>query len=212
MSNRQKHAAALIFGQCIKHLVVGTNNLFRGQAGVMYRETRGAIESVGIAYRILTHDVTFHAYLADQEHDKKARRKFINLTGSSMLFPEEAPQSVRMMKSHYTRASQKAHTNRMNFLRNVAYSAKQGTSEMNLRDFTQENLIPKLPVELGWMCLMHLAILLAAKDIFADTGADLKSYIDLQNEVQNILGGFMLHYVPLADPQSTIETKSQPYA
>ncbi len=37
-TDQEKHAAALIFGMCVKHLVTGANNLFRGQAAVMYRE------------------------------------------------------------------------------------------------------------------------------------------------------------------------------
>jgi hypothetical protein len=147
--------------------------------------------------------------MADREHDKKARRMFRNLTASDKLFPEDAPDSVQRMKVHYAHASQKAHTNRMNFLRNVAYSAAQRTSEMNLRDFTQRDLIPKLPIELGWMCLMHLAILLASKDIFGELGADFVPFINLQNEVQDILGKFMSSYVPLVHPEPVREQKPE---
>jgi hypothetical protein len=73
-TDREKHAGALIFGLCVKHLVTGANNLFRGQAGVMYRETRGAAKSLGIVYQIVTDDATFKAYMADRANDKEARK------------------------------------------------------------------------------------------------------------------------------------------
>ena len=126
-SNQEKHAGALLFGLCVKHLVTGANNLFRGQAGVMYRETRGAVETAGLAYRVLNDTKAFEVYLADHEHDKTARQAFREQTRSKQLFPNTAPAIVQKLGEHYNHASQKAHTNRMNFLRNIGYSKERGT-------------------------------------------------------------------------------------
>ncbi len=65
---------------------------------------------------------------------------------------------------------------------------------MNLSDFTKENLIPKLPEELGWICLVHLDLLLASMQVFQHLGADFRSVIDLQNEIQMQVGPFMIRY------------------
>lgn len=191
-SNQEKHAGALLFGLCVKHLVTGANNLFRGQAGVMYRETRGAVETAGLAYRVLNDTKTFEVYLADQEHDKKARQAFKDQTRSKQLFPDTAPDIVQKLGEHYNHASQKAHTNRMNFLRNIAYSKERGTSEMSLNDFTPQNLIPMLPLELFWMCHVHLDILLTScLAIFRHVPVNFGEIINTQNEIQERLGAFV---------------------
>lgn len=193
-TEQERHAGALIFGLCVKHLVTGANNRFRGQAGVMYRETRGAAESLGIAYRIVTDPATFKAYMSDRENDSEARKVFTNLTRSRQLFPNDAPPMVRKMGEHYGHASQKAHTNRMNFVRNVAYSPTQGTSEMGLSDFTAQNLIPKLSEELCWICLVHLDLLLASMQVFQHLRANFGPVIHLQNEIQMQIRPFMTRY------------------
>ncbi len=194
-TDQEKHAGALLFGLCIKHLVTGANNLFRGHAGVMYRETRGAIEAAGLAHRLLNDKRTFDTYLADQEYDEVARQAFKDQTRRNQLFPQNAPKIIQKLGEHYDYASKKAHTNRMNFLRNVAYSEAKGLSEMNLRDFAQENIIPKLPLELGWMCGVHLDILLAScLVIFKHPSVDFSEIIDIQNEVWKRLAAFLVQY------------------
>src|ERR1700734_1720718 len=77
----QQIAVLMVSGQCSKHLIIGTNNLFRGYAGVMYRETRTAVETAALARNIQRKREVFDALMDDDREDnEKARRRFREAT------------------------------------------------------------------------------------------------------------------------------------
>src|SRR6185312_16168253 len=139
-TNQQQFAAALIVGQCMKHLTVGANNLFCGYSGPMFRETRAAVEAAAVARRIYHNQAAFKAFIDDREHNDEARKTARKHTRHAILFPVDGHEILRQLEEHYDYASMRAHTNVMGFVSQMTTDIRGETSRIGMQDFTADKL------------------------------------------------------------------------
>jgi hypothetical protein len=173
----QQIAVLMVSGQCSKHLIIGTNNLFRGYAGVMYRETRSAVETAALARNLQRDQKVFEAFMDDREDDDGARYRFRQVTRRNHLFPSAAEPSIQALGRHYDYASTKAHANLTNFLNQILKSETDNTHQIMLQDFSRTDPLSELLSAFLWMCMTHVDILVASREaIFSDIDGDYTEY------------------------------------
>ncbi|HXR75795.1 MAG TPA: hypothetical protein VN737_07465 [Bryobacteraceae bacterium] len=186
-TNQQQFAAALIVGQCMKHLTVGANNLFCGYSGPMFRETRAAVEAAAIACRVYHNHAAFKVFIDDREHNAKARKAARDQTGTKLLFPLAGHPMLKQLQEHYDYASMRAHTNVMGFVSQMTTDIPGETSRIGMQDFTADKLQSNLPLTVLWLCFCHIDILATAKlVIFTGLSADFSAFDDMMNRALTI--------------------------
>lgn len=156
--------ASWLYVGCQKHLVLAVTSLFRCYSTQAFRETRGAIESAGIAHAIRRDSETFRLFKdkLDTREKRKAHRERFK---SNVLFSGD----ILKLKALYDRASELSHTNRRTF-----------GPHLNIRErtFSYQDLhkkdIPKLATNyLLWICAAHLTILEMADFVFPEAHGEL---------------------------------------
>jgi hypothetical protein len=160
-----------LYAACRKHLVLGAVSLFRLYSAQMARETRAAVEAAGIAYAIQTDPESFRVFKADDGRDEGARKNARRHFTSNRLFPSQVPK-LESLKTFYDLNSNLSHTNWLTFVRQVDTTATPGQFGYSYQDLKKDRLPRDLPKFLVWLCMAHVAILLAADDVFANLAVD----------------------------------------
>ncbi len=159
-------ASALLVGICRNHLVLGATALFRIHAAQMFRETRSAVESAGIAYVVRRDSAMLQIFLEDdgrpiqREAAKKAFRR-------GKIFPQTEPV-LAVLGDEYDLASYRAHTNILSFVSHLAKTRMPGLTQVSIQDIAKGHIPQFVPLHIFWLAHAHIAILLSALATFPD--------------------------------------------
>lgn len=162
--------AGALYVNCRKHLVLGVVSLLRRYSSQAFRETRGALESAGIAHAIQVDPESFRILENDKgsgESRKAARNHFT----STRLFPANVP-ALAKLKKLYEKASELSHSNRRTFAPHL--NVRDAT--FSYQDIRQEDIPRIVTNHLLWISAAHLKILYAADVVFANTNADFTKF------------------------------------
>jgi hypothetical protein len=96
-------ANALLTGICRHHLIRGATALFRVHAAQMFRETRSAVETAGIAYVVRRDPAMLNTFLEDDGREEQ-RRAAKNAFRPGNIFPK-TEEVMRSLRSQYDLAS-----------------------------------------------------------------------------------------------------------
>jgi hypothetical protein len=180
--------AAGLYVLCFKHLALGTASLFRLYSAQAWRETRAAVEAAGVAHAIQTNPDYFKIFKED-DGSEKTRKVVRNTFKSNVLFPSSVP-ALEALKTYYDIASQLSHTNTISFVQHLGDSATEGQRSFSFQDIQPENIAAQLPKMLFWTCQSHLAILVAADNVFPELPADMEPFRKQRSEFFQKLNRF----------------------
>lgn len=174
LSDLTARFAGSLYVLCRKHFFLGATSLLRLYASQMFRETRAAVETAGIAHAICTDVDSFRAFTEDDGR-KEARARAKKCFTSQRLFPSDKPR-LSKLGAIYREASTLSHTNRLSFVRHVHKTDDPAQLGLSFCDIPLKLLPRLLPNHLIWLCHVHISILFAADDVFASLRADLDPF------------------------------------
>lgn len=153
-------ALTLAVPQNLKHLLLGTNSLYRHHSVQMYREVRSAVEAAGIAWLIRGDPAKYKIFVEDRRQDNASRTAAKEAFKPKAIFLASERMLVKL-REHYDEASVRAHTTFLGFFAHLKQEQHLQSTRFLMHDIDPAIAERHLPVHLHWMCDAHLDIIKA---------------------------------------------------